>query len=276
MKILLCCLILLIIIVAVWFMIPYSPLKVEFEKKCSQLFKRMDLVEKIFSKEVLGTKPELLQKYIKYCGLYNKPMMSYSITVHKDADFLLKDGSPMIKIKYTQVNFGGICERLAFIDTKMGMLPFQGLDHNVDGKGSMKGVIAKLFTVFNVGGREMDIASLVTVLAEGIVCPAFLMDDDISWKEIDGTHLEATLIQYGYEVSGIFEFDGEGAIINFYTKDRYMEEKGVMIRRDWKATCGNYEEIEGIKRPTKFKGSWIYEDRELIYFDCSDVHVKFY
>lgn len=268
-------LIIVLICVIVWFIIPYSSLKVEFDREYEKVARKVNLQEKTFSKEVLSTKPELLQRYIKYCGLYNKPMMGYSITVHNEADFLLKEDRPMIKIQYKQVNFATICQRLAFIDTKISVLPFQGLDDNVDGKGRMKGVIAKLFTVFNVQGKEMDIASLVTVLAEGIVCPSFLMHEDISWEEIDSIHLGATLSQYGLTVSGIFEFDEEGAILSFYTKDRYQEKNGMMIQKDWKAECGQYKDVDGIKRPTIFKGSWIYENRELIYFNCKDVEVQF-
>lgn len=149
-------------------------------------------------------------------------MMKAAYTIHTGADFLLNDESPMCKIAYTQANFATRCERLAFIDLKPGgVLPFQGLDDNLDGKGRMKGVMAKLFTAFDVQGKEMDSAAPVTVLAEGLVCPPFLMLDEISWQQLDSRHLKATLTQYGMTVSGVFELDGDGAVISFYTSNRY-------------------------------------------------------
>ncbi len=38
--------------------------------------------------------------------------------------------------------------------------------HYLDGKGGMKGVIAKLFTLFDQTGEDMDRACLATFLAE--------------------------------------------------------------------------------------------------------------
>lgn len=260
-----------------WFSIPYSPLKTEFEKECGWLSENAILHDDTFSKEVLAGKPELLQKHIEYCGLSNQPMMKYSFAEHKDADFLLQDGSPMVKMQYKQINLSAMCERAAFIDIKMGgILPFQGLDDNVGGKGRMKGVAAKLFTVFDVQGNEMDVSALVTVLSEGVICPSFFMHDDIRWSEIDSRHLHATLTHHGMSVSGIFEFNGEGAVIGFYTKDRYEESKGAMIPRDWRIECSGYKERNGIKYPTVFKAFWVYPDHEKIYFSCDNVVINYY
>ena len=277
-KIIILCIIAISTCIIVWFRIPYSPLKKQFEQGVDKLkeHNNKNLSINTFSEEILATKPRLLREYIKYCNLENKPMMTYSITTHKNVDFLLNRDKPMVKIDYIQANFANIYERIAFIDTNIYGLPFQGLDDNIDGIGKMKGVIAKLFTIFNVKGREMDQASLVTVLAEGIVCPSFLMNDDIIWEEIDDNHLKATLEQYGIKVSGIFEFDNNGAIISFYSKDRYQESNGVYKQLDWKAECNEYKEIDGIKRPTVFKGAWIYDEGEEVYFNCEDVNVQFY
>lgn len=251
-----CAVVAILVCVFVWFMIPYSPLKAKFENSYETLLPEVDLKCETFSSELLSEKPELLQKFIRYSGLENKPMMKAAYTVHTDADFLLNDNSPMCKITYTQANFATICERLAFIDLKLGgVLPFQGLDDNLGGKGRMQGVIAKLFTAFVVQGAEMDSAALVTVLADALVCPTFLMLDEISWQELDITHLKATLTQYGITVSGVFVFDADGAIISFYTSDRYEEKAGTMTRRDWRAEFGGYKEVDGIKRPSIFKAS---------------------
>lgn len=251
-----CAVVAILVCVFVWFMIPYSPLKAKFENSYETLLAEVDLKCETFSSELLSEKPELLQKFIRYSGLENKPMC---------------------KITYTQANFATICERLAFIDLKLGgVLPFQGLDDNLGGKGRMKGVIAKLFTAFDVQGAEMDSAALVTVLADALVCPSFLMLDEISWQELDSTHLKAALTQYGITVSGIFELDADGSIISFYTSDRYEEKAGTMTRRDWRAEFGGYKEVDGIKRPSIFKASWIYPDSAKLYFDCGNVAVEYH
>lgn len=275
--IIICATTIVILSLFIWFLIPYSPLKREFKKECQLLSQKVEFHGEIFSKKLLSTKPELLKRYIEFCGLYNRPMMKSSFTKHIDADFLLKDNKPMAKIQYTHINFATTCERAALIDAKIGkFLPFQGLDDNLKGKGRMKGVIAKLFTAFDVQGDKMDASALVTVLSEGIICPSFLMHDDIVWTEVDSNHLQAKLTQYRMTVSGVFEFDNNGAIVGFYSKDRYKENNGTMTQRDWKVECENYKEINGLKYPTVFRAFWLYPKYEKIYFNCNNVVISYH
>lgn len=271
-------LLILLLLLFVWFAVPYSPLKADFNKAYKKTVQKNSSVMGSFSAEFLADKPQLLRDYIAYCGLIDQPMMHHSVTIHNNVDFLLQPGKPLVKIEYTQVNFANTCERAAFVDTKMArILPFQGLDSYIDGKAEMKGVLGKLLTLFDVRGTEINQSALVTVLAEAIVCPSFLMKDNIAWEQLDDNHLKATLSQYGITVSGVFEFAEDGAIISFYTKDRYQENNGQITKLDWIVRCGNYKERDGIKFPTFFQGIWVLPDgTEQIYFDCNDINVQFF
>lgn len=260
-----------------YFLLAKTSLKSQFEKQFEAIANKNKVKDVLFDDKMLASKPDLLQNFIKYCGFYNKPMMKYTYTKHINADFLLNDDKPMTKIQYTHVNFASVCERTAFINTKIAsIIPFQGLDDNVNGKGRMKGVVGRLFTVFNIQGKEMDAAALVTVLSEGAICPSFLMHEDITWEEVDKYHVKATLKQYGITVSGVFEFNDNGAIIGFYTKDRYEEHHGVMTPCDWRITCSGYKERDGFMRPTIFQAFWMYPETEKIYFDCDNVAIEYF
>ncbi len=270
-------LIFLLLLIFAWFAVPYSPLKAEFNRAFKNILQKNTPAMGSFSPALLAGKPKLLRDYIAYCGLLNRPMMHHSVTTHNDVDFLLQTDKPMVKIQYTQINFANSYERLAFIDTKMAdVVPFQGLDALIDGAAKMHGVLGKLCTVFNVGGHEMNQSAMVTVLAEGIVCPSFFMNEDIVWEPLDDKHLKATISQDTITVSGVFEFDENGAIISFYTKDRYQEDNGQNKKLDWIARCGSYAQKDGVKRPTFFQGVWVLPDgTEQIYFDCKNVDVQF-
>lgn len=50
-------------------------------------------------------------------------------------------------------------------------IPFKGLDLYTAVNGTMKGVLAKLFTLFNQSGETMNKASLVTFLSECLIIP---------------------------------------------------------------------------------------------------------
>ncbi|WP_418792235.1 DUF6544 family protein [Phosphitispora sp. TUW77] len=55
-------------------------------------------------------------------------------------DFLFGKDKPTIKIDYSQYNFVNKPNRIAYIDSSIYGIPFEGLDSYIDGTGSMKGV----------------------------------------------------------------------------------------------------------------------------------------
>ena len=71
----------------------------------------------------------------------------------------------------------------------------------------MKGVIAKLFTLFDQKGEDMDRACLATYLAECMFVPAALLQDYIEFEEISEYQVKATITAYDQTVSGIFTFN---------------------------------------------------------------------
>lgn len=70
----------------------------------------------------------------------------------KNVDFVLSADKPKIKIDYPLYIFMERPARLAFVDTTMYGIPFQGGDSFVDGIGSMKGVLAKVIPLFHENG----------------------------------------------------------------------------------------------------------------------------
>lgn len=121
-------LLILLLLLFVWFAVPYSPLKADFNKAYKKALQKNSSVMGSFSAEFLADKPRLLRDYIAYCGLIDQPMMHHSVTTHNNADFLLQPGKPLVKIEYTQVNFANTYERVAFVDTKMAMIMNGGKD----------------------------------------------------------------------------------------------------------------------------------------------------
>lgn len=249
-------------------------LKKEFNQKKTTLFEKNKLKNMIFEEKEIKKLPNLLQKYFAYSGYVGKPMMSASTTEYPAVDFLLN--GKWIKIKYIQVNSSSTFERLAFIDAKLAkIVPFQGIDDNMEGKGRMHGVLGNLITVFDVTGPEMNQAALVTALAEGLFCPSSFLQKDIMWEEVDQNHLKATLTRYGVTVSGIYEIRDNGEIANIVTNDRYEEMKGMMIRRKWIAEVGDYKKINGVMNPTSVRVSWLDDNKKRTYFEGRDVVISY-
>jgi hypothetical protein len=203
--------------------------------------------------------------------------MSYLKITFSDVKFLMGKDKPSLNINYTQYNYMNIPNRIAYIDSSMYGIPFEGLDSYVNGTGSMKGVIAKNFTLFNQKGAAMNRASLVTYLAESLLIPNVVLQDFITWEEIDNLHAKATISSYGITSSGIFTFDENGGMSVFTTDDReYTVGDGKSQKVKWSVIVGNYKEANGLKMPTVLQAVWHFDDGDLIYFDGNNFTIEYF
>ena len=220
--------------------------------------------------------PPPVKKYFIYCGYIGAPKMHTMKAVYKDVKFLFGKEKPTIIIDYIQYNIADKPARIAYIDSSMYGIPFEGLDSYTNGNGSMKGVLAKLFTLFNQTGETMDKASLVTFLSECLIIPNAALQSYITWEEIDDLHAKATISCYGRTASGIFTFNDNGEMHSFTTDDREATATdGTSEKVKWSVVLSEYKETDGIKKPTVFQAIWHYDDGDLLYFDGKDVVIEY-
>lgn len=267
---------LITIVIAVFFNIPYSKTKTEFSELVDGLVTNQPDECSVFTEVDIAHLPPPVQKYFRYCGYIGTTKMNFMKAIFKDVDFLFGKDKSTIKIDYTQYNFVNEPNRIAYIDSSMYGIPFEGLDSYTAGNGSMKGVLAKMFTLFNQTGETMDKASLVTFLSESLLIPNASLQDFVDWEEIDDFNAKATISYYGTTVSGIFKFNENGEMLSFTTNDREATAiDGTSEKVKWSAVFSEYMETNGIKRPTVLKAVWHYDDGDLIYFDGKDIVIEF-
>ncbi len=257
-----------VLIMAVYFFMPYSKTKTEFNDMTENLIEKTNHENGIFLEEDIAGLPVPVQKYFRYCDYIGTPKMSYAKVVYNDVNFSLGKDKPMISIDYTQYNFANKPNRIAYIDSSLYGIPFEGLDAYINGSGSMKGVIAKLHTLFYQTGAAMDKSSLVTFLSESLMVPTTALQDYITWEAVDDLHAKATINYYGISAGGIFTFNAKGEMVSFTTNDRENTSMdGTSEKVMWSVVCSEYQEINGIKKPTYFQAIWNYNDGDLVYFD---------
>lgn len=262
--------------ITVFFGMPYSQTKAEFSELIGSLITKTSYENDVFTEGDIIDLPLPVQKYFRYCGYIGTPKMSYMKATYRDVNFLFGKNKPTIKIDYTQYNFINEPIRIAYIASSMYGIPFEGLDSYTAGNGSMKGILAKLFTLFNQTGDVMNKASLVTFLSECLIIPNAALQDYIVWEEIDNLHAKATISYYGITASGIFAFNEKGEMLSFTTNDREATAiDGTSEKVKWSAVCSEYEETNGIKKPTSLQAIWHYDDGDLVYFDGKDVVIEF-
>lgn len=267
-------LLILLIVVLAFFHIPYSQLRAEFDKAIKKIIIDTPRNTNVFTKEDIQDLPVPVQKYFYYCGYLGTPKMSYMKATFLNTDFML-DEDKKVKIDYTQYNFVEKPVRFAYINSAIYGVPFEGLDSYFGGVGSMKGSLAKIITLFDQRGENMDQACLVTFLAESLLIPSVVLQDYITWEELDENHARATISYDGISASGIFTFEDNGAMKSFRTKDRVATGMDGSIREaEWSAVIGDYREENGIKKPQILQAIWHFPEGDWIYFNGNKTEVK--
>ena len=260
----------ILVLVILWFAVPFSPVKSAFEADVERLKAANTIApDRLFNQSDFEMLPMPVQKYIEGCGYIGTPQMSYMCMEYKDVAFMQGRTGPSLTIDYTQYNFAAKPAREALIESSMLGIPFEGYDYYSDGIGGMKGVIAKTITLFNQTGPDMDKACLATFLAECLFEPSVLLQDYITFEEVDAYHVRAVISYGGQTASGIFTFNDDYEYTSFTTNDRAVSNSdGTMEYIPWTAACSDYQiSASGIKYPAKFSAIWNYPDGDFIYFD---------
>lgn len=266
----------LALLIAVYFIQPFSALKSDFEKQVRGAVERMTLAEEVFTLEDIKGLPAPVQNYFVKCGYIGRPKMAYLKASFRHVPFATGQNGPTLLIDYTQYNFVREPTRFALISsTRMG-IPFQGFDCFQNGTGSMKGVIAKTFTLFDQKGAAMDQSSLVTFLSECLLVPNAALQDYISWETVDETHAAAVITWQGVQAGGVFTFNEKGEMVSFTTDDRAaVDFEGNQRTVTWTAVCADYREQNGIRQPSTLKAVWHYPEGDQTYFDGRNVAIEF-
>jgi hypothetical protein len=266
-------LIFIIAAVIIWFSIPYSPVKSEFNELKIKQNSDLNAQNEIITKKDIDQLPQPLQRYFETCGFIGQPKMSGIKIVHNNVDFVLN--TKKLKINYVQYNAADEPERIALIDASLYGIPFEGIDAYQNGIASMKGVIAKSITLFNQKSEALNKSSLVNCLAESLLVPGFALQDFMLWEAIDENHVQGTISYYGLTASGIFTFDENGFLERFTTEDRvYVDTEGNEKQVKWSAILGDYREINGIKQPKSLRAVWHFPEGDLVYFDGHDTEIS--
>lgn len=260
----------------IFFSISYSKTREIFSKTVDELIEGTPSGSELFTDADISDLPSSVRKYFTYCGYVGTPKMTNMKISYHDVDFSFSKEQSTIKIDYTQYNFIKKPARVAYIDSSMYGIPFEGLDSYLDGKGSMKGLIAKCFPLFHETGKAMDQASLVNCLSECLLIPSAAIQDYIEWEEINDSHAKATINYYDMTASGIFAFTENGEMLSFTTDDREATStNGTSEKVRWSIVCKDYAEENGIKKPTVFQAIWHYAEGDFVYFNSKDVRIEF-
>jgi len=263
----------LVLAIIIFFEIPYSKTKNRFKKDVRSYKNKFAPKTDVFREEDIEPLPTPVKNFFYVSGFIGKTKMTRMTTFMPKVPLLTDTNKPPMICDYTLNIFIDEPVRLAYIKTSIAGIPFEGYDSTQDGVGFMKGVIAKLITVFNTKGSEMDKGQLLTLLGECVTVPSLMLTPYVKWEPIDDTHTKATINYKGISGSGIFTFDDKGFVKSFETNERIRAgtDGKIIDNPKWSLSYADYVEKNNLYLPSSIATTWHLKDCDLVYFKASNV-----
>lgn len=272
----LCSIALLITAVIIFFRIPYSMTKAGYQDDIQVYKNKFKLESDVFLEQDIKELPEPVQTYLKVSGYMGKTKMTSMKAYISSAPLKDTEDKPPMIVDYTLCSFAEEPVRLAYISTSLYGIPFEAYDSTQNGIGFMKGVLGKVFTLFNQKGHEMDKGQLLTYLSECFFIPSSVFSDYITWESIDSKHAKAVITYNQISGSGIFTFDDHGFVTSFQTDERAkVSMDGSIAFPKWSLVYERFEEKDGLFYPAHVKTIWHERDGDFVYFDADNIKFTF-
>jgi len=216
--------------------------------------------------EEIAHLPGPVQSYLHFAGAVGRPRVARFRVNFRGA---IRQGptSPWMPSTALQVSTVEPASRLFLMDSTLYGLPFQAWHRYVGASATMRVKVASLVTVIDAKGRQMDQSETVTLFNDMcLLAPAALIDPDIRWEVVDSTTVKATFTNVGQTISARLSFDAEGALVNFWSDDRYRSPDGITYDKvRWSTPVREYRTVDGRRVPAHAEATWALATGEFTY-----------
>ena len=238
-----------------------------FESKQREEFSRQPLTDAVILTESdIAGLPSPVQKYLRYTGSVGKARPQ-NVRVEFDAQMYRKPGSAPMDAVSQQINFFRVPARLFYMEASQYCVPFRVLHAYQNSEATMVVRVASLFNAVDLSGKELTEAETVTILND--ICffaPGALVDDRITWNEIDPLTVDVRFTNGDYSVSARLTFVQNGALVNFVSNDRgALQDDGTLKKVPWSTPIGEYKDFDGRRVPTYGEAIYHYPEGPFTY-----------
>lgn len=239
----------------------------QFESKQRTEFDRQPLTDTVILTESdIAGLPSPVQKYLRFTGSVGKARPQ-NVRVEFDAQMFRKPGSAPMNASSEQINFFRFPARIFYMEASQYLVPFRVLHAYQNSEATMVVRVASLFNAVDLSGKELTEAETVTILND--ICffaPGALVDDRITWKEIDPLTVDARFTNGAYSISARLIFDQDGSLVNFVSNDRgALQDDGSLRKVPWSTPIGKYRDFEGRRVPTYGEAIYHYPEGPFTY-----------
>lgn len=206
--------------------------------------------------------PPLVQNYLRYSGVLNKPKV-YNMRVVFDGEMRDK-GKDWFPFRSEQFNFFDEPTRLFFMKGKMFGMVVPGYHRYANATATMDIKLFGLFPIVQQEGAVMNKTETVTLFNDMcLMAPATLIDPRITWKTIGTSSVEAIFTNKGIAISAILYFNEQGQLTNFISNDRTSVSQ--MVAFPFSTPVSEYQNLNGMNTMKRGDAVWHYPEGEFIY-----------
>jgi hypothetical protein len=142
------------------------------------------------------------------------------------------------------------------------------------GHGSMRIKLLSVIPMGDAHGPEMDQSELQRYLAETIWFPTAWLSDAIEWQAIDAHSVKAIMRASSVTAPVVLHVNEQGQPTHV-TADRYKEEHGHYLLAPWSGQCFEYQEVEGMRIPTRIEITWHLASGDFTWFRCKITEIEY-
>jgi hypothetical protein len=158
---------------------------------------------------------------------------------------------------------------LACHDAALSLVWISGIDRFSDGHGSMRIKPLSFIPLGDARGPEMDQGELQRYLLEMGWFPTAWLSE-----AIDAHSARATIHQQGVTASGVLHVNEQGQLTKL-TAQRYREEHGHYQLAPWTAQSNEYQEVDGMRIPTRSEVTWHLASGDFTWFRFKITEIEY-
>ncbi len=204
--------------------------------------------------------PKPVANWLRQCGVVGKPFIHVG-KLTQTLSMQMKPGQQKWlsgqALQYTTIDHPGF---IWSVRVRMNrLLHFIGRDKFEVGRGEMLIRLNGWLKIVDAKGPKIDEGALQRYLGEMVWFPSLALSPYISWKSIDDSTAEATLLYQGTTGSGRFHFNPQGDVAR-YTAHRYKDNTPKAQRYPWIMDIDDYKLFDGIRVPSRLRSTWKLEE----------------
>ena len=223
--------------------------------------------------QLLGL-PEPVQRYLRYVQVVGKaPIRTVRLT--QQGFMRMQPGQkwlPMVAEQYFTTTPPAFLWHTTI--HPFPLVSISATDRFSDGHGSMRIQLWSAIPMGNAREPEMDQGELQRYLLEMAWFPTAWLSDAIEWQAIDAHSVKATIHHQGVTASGVLHVNEQGQLTRL-TADRYREEHGHYRLDPWTAQSSEYEEVGGMRIPTRSEVTWHLASGDFTWFRFKITEIEY-